>query len=158
MLNDQHVFYIAHFLRKRDDIVGRSDPRIECRTEQTAARRRFTVSDRRTFVIRIVDALSKSTLKNRRKRLSSTTRGIIRDFGEESERPRQGGGRGRRRGAQTGMSPVRHSIIRVIDPSLLLVHSIPVRRNERGCERHPARRGFPQTRCYTSRSGRHKNS
>lgn len=41
-----------------------------------------------------------------------------------------------------GYVPVRCSIIRVINRSVLLVHTIPVRRNERGCERHPPTRRF----------------
>lgn len=87
-----------------------------------------------------------STLKTRRRRLSSTTRGIIRDFGEEPERSK----RGRERGAQTRHVPVRHSIIHVIDPSVLLVHSISARRNERGCERHPARRFSANAMLYVT--------
>jgi len=74
-------------------------------------------------------APSKSTLKTRRKRLSSTTQGIIRDFGKEPECSR------RRQGIRMGMSPFDVRLYyRVIDPFLHLV-----RRNERECGRHPAR-------------------
>lgn len=105
-------------------------------------RRRFTViSDRRTFVMRIVvdvplraieihpEDSEEAVIEHNSRYYSRLWRGT---------RMLEAGARA---GAENpnGHVLVRRSIIHVIDPPVLLIHSIPIRRNERGCERHPAR-------------------
>jgi len=83
-------------------------------------------------------APSKSTLKTRRKRLSSTTHDI-RDFGKEPECSR------RRQGIRMGMSPFDVRLYyRVIDPSVLLASCTT--KWTRMWETYGA--VFPQTRYY----------
>lgn len=121
-------------IRQSEDLI--IDPRIECGTEQMLLDVALPSSHEHLSrgSSTCLFAPSKSILKTRRKRLSSTTRGIIPDFGEEPECSRRGPKRACSR--STFDYPHYRSL------SVLLVHSIPVRRNERGCERHPARRFF----------------